>query len=48
LCRACITGEYPTPHGQRLYQIALDNDRNGNGNGNGSTQRTYEAARSCG
>ena len=23
LCRACITGEYPTPMGQELYQIAL-------------------------
>jgi len=23
LCRACITGDYPTPHGQQLYQIAL-------------------------
>ncbi len=22
LCRACITGQYPTPAGQRLYQIA--------------------------
>ncbi len=25
LCRACITGRYPTPHGQKLYQIALVN-----------------------
>ena len=25
LCRACITGEYPTEHGQRLYNIALEN-----------------------
>jgi amidophosphoribosyltransferase len=25
LCRACITGQYPTPHGQQLYQIALSN-----------------------
>src|SRR5690606_15820828 len=24
LCQACITGEYPTPHGQRLYNIALN------------------------
>ena len=23
LCRACITGAYPTPCGQRLYEIAL-------------------------
>jgi len=37
LCRACITGEYPTPTGERLYQVALRNRRNGNGNG-----RTYE------
>lgn len=22
LCRACVTGEYPTPAGQRLYEIA--------------------------
>ncbi len=37
LCRACVTGEYPTPCGQHLYQIALDN--------RGSKideQRTYE------
>lgn len=35
LCQACLTGEYPTQHGQRLYQIALNNS--------GSTdQRTYE------
>jgi amidophosphoribosyltransferase len=25
LCQACITGRYPTPYGQKLYQIALDN-----------------------
>jgi amidophosphoribosyltransferase len=25
LCQACITGRYPTPHGQKLYQIALEN-----------------------
>ena len=24
LCQACITGEYPTEHGQRLYQVAID------------------------
>jgi amidophosphoribosyltransferase len=23
LCRACVTGDYPTPEGQRLYQIQL-------------------------
>jgi amidophosphoribosyltransferase len=27
LCQACITGRYPTPHGQKLYQIALDNEK---------------------
>jgi amidophosphoribosyltransferase len=25
LCRACVTGDYPTKCGQSLYQIALDN-----------------------
>jgi amidophosphoribosyltransferase len=25
LCRACITGQYPTPHGQHLYQVARSN-----------------------
>lgn len=25
LCQACITGNYPTEHGQRLYNIALQN-----------------------
>ena len=38
LCRACITGEYPTPTGEQLYQLALVN-RNGSANG-----RTYEMA----
>jgi amidophosphoribosyltransferase len=36
LCRACLTGQYPTPTGERLYQLALLN-RNGATNG-----RTYE------
>jgi len=36
LCRACLTKEYPTETGQRLYQLALRN-RTGSGNG-----RTYE------
>ena len=38
LCRACITGEYPTPSGERLYELALLN-RNGT-----SKTRTYEPA----
>jgi amidophosphoribosyltransferase len=29
LCRACITGQYPTPCGQQLYQIALANAQAG-------------------
>ena len=37
LCQACITGEYPTPYGQKLYQIALSADENCGG-------RTYESA----
>jgi len=40
LCQACITGEYPTPYGQKLYQIALDNAVSHDGEG----VRTYEAA----
>jgi amidophosphoribosyltransferase len=38
LCRACITGNYPTAGGQKLYQVALEN------RGNGGGQRTYERA----
>ena len=36
LCRACVTGDYPTRKGEQLYQLAL-RDRNGGTNG-----RTYE------
>jgi len=36
LCQACITGEYPTPCGQQLYQVAIDNV------GASDRQRTYE------
>jgi amidophosphoribosyltransferase len=39
LCRACLTGKYPTPTGEQLYQLALRNNRNGTANG-----RTYEVA----
>ena len=38
LCRGCLTGEYPTPTGEQLYQLSLRN-RNGSVNG-----RTYEMA----
>jgi amidophosphoribosyltransferase len=41
LCQACITGDYPTPWGQKLYQVALDNYER---EADGSEQRTYEAA----
>jgi amidophosphoribosyltransferase len=37
LCQGCITGEYPTPHGERLYNIALQNHKSGN------QDRTYES-----
>ena len=37
LCQACITGKYPTPTGQQLYSIALENAVNGN-----HSRRTYE------
>jgi amidophosphoribosyltransferase len=38
LCQACITGNYPTGSGQKLYQLALENE------GQSGTRRTYEAA----
>jgi amidophosphoribosyltransferase len=37
LCRGCLTGQYPTPTGEQLYQLALRNRSGTNG-------RTYEAA----
>jgi amidophosphoribosyltransferase len=37
LCQACITGKYPTPHGQQLYQIALENVGRAD-----CSRRTYE------
>ncbi len=47
LCQACVTGKYPTPAGQRLYQIDLDASRDpDNGPGNGDDQpRAYETRR---
>ena len=39
LCRACITGKYPTPTGEKLYELAVRNRHNGDTNG-----RTYELA----
>jgi amidophosphoribosyltransferase len=45
LCRACITGVYPTVHGQQLYQIALANARSATSDetDSGQQSRTYEA-----
>ena len=42
LCRACITGQYPTPCGQRLARVAQENDRNN------VAGRTYEKAATAG
>jgi amidophosphoribosyltransferase len=46
LCRACITGRYPTSHGQKLYQIALENAKSAPASdASGSWPvRTYETA----
>jgi amidophosphoribosyltransferase len=43
LCRACITGRYPTPCGQSLYQVALQN-----AGSNNVDRRTYEVAAKTG
>ncbi|MSU77579.1 MAG: amidophosphoribosyltransferase [Gemmataceae bacterium] len=43
LCRACITGEYPSEAGERMYQIALRNHEEGGTN----SSRTYEAGTAC-
>jgi amidophosphoribosyltransferase len=40
LCRACLTGDYPTPTGERLYQLAL---RNRHKESNGRTYESKEA-----
>jgi len=42
LCQACVTARYPTPDGQRLYQLSALQERQGRGG------RTYEAAHSTG
>lgn len=41
LCQACITGVYPTPCGQSLYQIARENEQSGC-----QVARTYETTTS--
>ena len=40
LCRGCITGSYPTPKGQSLYQIAQQQESQRK-----TATRTYELAR---
>ena len=45
LCQACLTGEYPTPWGQKLYNIALDNYQQ---SGTAQPQRTYETVGGAG
>ena len=37
LCRACVTGDYPTPAGEQMYQLSLRNHATGDTDG-----RTYE------
>lgn len=44
LCQACITGVYPTPRGQELYDIALKNETNQHQSSTGPTTRAYESA----
>ena len=43
LCQACITGDYPTPCGQQLYQIALENGRADDNGAAVNNGRTYES-----
>lgn len=43
LCQACITGNYPTPCGRELYEIALSQAGT-----HGSNERTYERERLLG
>lgn len=44
LCRACLTGQYPSPTGERLYQLAIRNRTSENGNGRTYESATFEAA----
>lgn len=49
LCRACITGQYPSPAGQRLYQIDTTGSAHANGAGGlRAYEMTASAARSSG
>jgi amidophosphoribosyltransferase len=40
LCQACLDGQYPTPAGGRLYQLALGQSQQAAGQA--SSSRTYE------
>jgi len=42
LCRACITGDYPTPAGEQLYQLALKAPHVTGDESKGGDGRTYE------
>lgn len=42
LCQACLDGQYPTPAGRRLYQLALSQHKTGDELG-GRGGRTYES-----
>lgn len=43
LCQACITGDYPTEHGQRLFNIAVQQrQQDAAGPTTGTDVRTYE------
>jgi amidophosphoribosyltransferase len=43
LCQACLTGKYPTPAGERLYEVALTHTGR-SGPDRGGSGRTYEPA----
>ncbi|MFK7736758.1 MAG: amidophosphoribosyltransferase [Pirellulaceae bacterium] len=43
LCQACVTGDYPTEHGQRLFNIAVQQrQQDASGPSQGADVRTYE------
>ena len=44
LCQACLTGNYPTPAGERLYKIALTHTGRDDSDRGGGSGRTYESA----
>ena len=42
LCQACVTGKYPTPCGQKLYQLQVDNLNKVDHIAGGENRRAYE------